>query len=201
MVQHCQNCQPSHGHLNGKYWFYGLLSQVSQVSKVPQIRQRPHANCASHARPFRCCKQALRIHVFTGGAGSPRHTHGTHTGAHGHTDARITLTNLTTIPTHQRYTNAPTRTTTETANSRSPDSGQTAVLVPEVSLFRQARGAKAARKVTHPSAALREAAVLRHGKRRSLPCTACAPPQESVSPNSKMIRAELSVPELLELTA
>jgi hypothetical protein len=37
MVQHCQNCQPSRGHLNGKYRFYGLLSQVSQVSKVPQI--------------------------------------------------------------------------------------------------------------------------------------------------------------------
>jgi hypothetical protein len=89
MVQHCQNCQPSRGHLNGKYRFYGLLSQVSQVSKVPQIRQRPHANCASHACPFRCCKQALRIHVFTGGAGSPRHTHGTHTGAHGHTDAAM----------------------------------------------------------------------------------------------------------------
>ena len=70
-----------------------------------------------------------------------RDTHG-RTRAHGCSDARITQTNLTTIPTHQRYTNAPTRTTTETANSRSPDSGQTAVLVPEVSLFRQARGAK-----------------------------------------------------------
>jgi hypothetical protein len=188
MVQHCQNCQPSRGHLNGKYRFYGLLSQVSQVSKVPQIRQRPHANCASHACPFRCCKLALRIHVFTGGAAGARdtRTRDTHTGAHGHTDARITQTNLTTIPTHQRYTNAPTRTTTETANSRSPDSGKTAVLVPEVSLFRQARGKQAARKVTHPSAALREAAVLRHGKRRSLPCTACAPPQESVSSNSKV---------------
>jgi hypothetical protein len=62
-----------------------LRSSVASVaggSKVPQIRQRPHANCASHACPFRCCKQALRIHVFTGGAGSPRHTHGTHTRAH-----------------------------------------------------------------------------------------------------------------------
>ena len=129
------------------------------------------------------------IHVFTGGAGSPRHTHGTHTGAHGHTDARITQTNLTTIPTHQRYTNAPTRTTTETANSRSPKSGKTAVLVPEVSLIRQARAAKQslrARKVTHPSAALREVAEQRHGRRRSWPCTAFARHQESVSPKTRM---------------
>ena len=44
-----------------------------------------------------------------------RDTHG-RTRAHGCSDARITQTNLTTIPTHQRYTNAPTRTTTETAN-------------------------------------------------------------------------------------
>ena len=46
-----------------------------------------------------------------------RDTHG-RTRAHGCSDARISQTNLTTIPTHQRYTNAPTRTTTETANSR-----------------------------------------------------------------------------------
>ena len=63
---------------------------------------------------------------------------------------------------------------------------KTAVLAPEVSLFRHAaQHAKAARKVTLPSAALREVAQQRHGKRRSWPCTACAPPQESVSPNSK----------------
>jgi len=63
------------------------------------------------------------ICLHPGGAGTHATGHTRDTGAHGHTDARITQTKLTTIPTHQRYTNAPTRTTTETANSRNPDSG------------------------------------------------------------------------------
>jgi hypothetical protein len=124
---------------------------------------------------------ALYLHR---GSRDTRTGHTRDTGAHGHTDARITQTKLTTIPTHQRYTNAHTRTTTETANSRNPDSG-TRRVGPEVSLFRHARG-KIARKVTHPSAALREVAEQRHGRRRSWPCTAFARHQESVAPNFKI---------------
>jgi hypothetical protein len=142
----------------------------------PQIRQRPHANCASHA----CRTQALRIYVFTGGAGThARDTHATraHTGTRMHGS-------LTTIPTHQRYTNAPTRTTTETANraailsQEKPPCWAGSFVVPTSS-----RQVKAARKVTHPSATLREVAEQRHGRRRSWPCTAFARHQESVAPN------------------
>ena len=45
------------------------------------------------------------VYIYMSSPGEPGHTHGTHTGAHGHTDARITQTNLTTIPKPSQPTN------------------------------------------------------------------------------------------------
>jgi hypothetical protein len=112
------------------------------VDASPQIRQRPHANCASHA----CPSQALRIYIYMSTPGEPGHTHGTHTGAHGHTDARITASHRRTSQPSLNHPNPPTlhqRTQTHCDRNRQqphPCFRITAVLVPEVSLFRQARG-------------------------------------------------------------
>ena len=133
-------------------------------------------------------KHCVYIYVYTGGAGThARDTHG-RTRAHGCTDHSITQTNLTTIPKPSQPTNAtpthPNALRPKPPTAASLFQGNRRVGAGSFVVPTSSRQAKVARKVTHPSAALREAAVLRHGKRRSLPCTACAPPQESVSPNS-----------------
>jgi hypothetical protein len=99
----------------------------------------PRVPSSSFSSSLASSRRSFERYVTDRGSRDTRTGHTRDTGAHGHTDARITQTKLTTIPTHQRYTNAPTRTTTETANSRNPDS-ETRRVGPEVSLFRHARG-------------------------------------------------------------
>ena len=110
-----------------------------KLGNVPtQIVHRMHA-------AFDCCTQAQHMSKDTGLRGEPGHSWDKWVDKHGRTRAHGSH-RRTSQP--SQPTNAPTRTTTETAAAAAaPFTVQTAVLVPEVSLFRNTRHAKDARKV------------------------------------------------------
>ena len=125
------------------------------------------------------------------------------TGAHGHTDARITQTKLTTIPTHQRYTNAPTRTTTETAN-------RAAALIQDkppcwCPKFRCSDKLAASKGCAQGDASERRIERSSRAKTRQKALMALYGFRSTSGKRSSefqgIIRAELNVPEPLELTA
>jgi hypothetical protein len=151
-------------------------------------------------------KHCVYIYVYTGGAGThARDTHG-RTRAHGCTDHSITQTNLTTIPKPSQPTNAtPThpnalRPKPPTAASLFQDNrrvGAGSFVVPTSSRHTQgcAQGDASERCIERSSRAkTRQKALMALYSFRSTS-------GKRKSENLDEIRAELSVPEPLELTA
>ena len=142
---------------------FELFRAVQGVQgRCPQIRKRPHANCASHACPFRSllASTAYICQKTPGEPGHTRDTHAGHTGAHGHTDH-------TDEP--SQPTNAPARTTARDRNRGRLNSRSPVYMYKPPCWCRKFRcnstpGSRLRARVTHPSAALREVAEQRHGK-------------------------------------